>query len=30
MVARENIFLFKESFGAIGRFRKTFQLKIHD
>ena len=30
MIARENIFLFKESFGAVGRFRKTFHLRIHD
>jgi len=30
MRARENIFFFKESFGAVGRFRNTFHLKIHD
>jgi hypothetical protein len=28
MVGRNNIFLFKESFGATGRFRNTYQLKL--
>jgi hypothetical protein len=28
MVGRENIFRFKESFGAIGKFRNTYQLDL--
>jgi hypothetical protein len=28
MIARENIFMYKESFGAIGRFRTTFHRKF--
>jgi hypothetical protein len=28
MVGRENIFLFKESFGATGRFRNTYHLEL--